>query len=118
MASKEVCEALSAVATFVGFLNCSNVAREKQYMHKNELLAVLFGPVSKEMLEGKLVRHGPSSRSIQHAKKVVSESPGLVESVLCLPDEQVKFSGKMFFFFFEVQLNPSISNSPGKQKIV
>lgn len=66
-------------------------------MHKNELLAVLFGPVGEEKLEGKLeCRHGLSSKSIQHAKKIMFDNLWLVDSILCLPDGQVKFSEKIF----------------------
>ena len=53
MASKDVCEDLSAVTIFVGFLTCSSVAKEKRNVHENQL-AVVFGTLGKEQLEGKL----------------------------------------------------------------
>jgi len=110
VASIEVCEELSAVATFVGFFSCSDVANEKQCItHNNEFLAALFGPASKEMLEGKLVRNGLSSRSVQHDKKVKFDSPGVwILSFACLMSKII-FPAIFFKFklLIAVQLNPS-----------
>lgn len=84
-------------------------------MHKNELLAVLFGPVGEEKLEGKLeCRHGLSSKSIQHAKKVMSDNLWLVDSILGLPVGQVKFSEKIFQ---EIQITEKYCNFGGASEI-